>query len=84
MRAEDIRSFMERDWARAQRAKARHWREVVVAKGARPALQIADALRLHAGRHATAGTLVAEREADFAHHVELKRRIDAANAALGR
>ena len=79
----DLRAFAHRDWTAVERAKLDYWVELASTAGAGPALAIADALRRHAARFAALGD-DAGRAEDLAHHVTLKRRIDAASRRLGR
>jgi hypothetical protein len=83
MRPQDLRSFVRRDWARKEEAKLDYWVELTSADGPVAALSAADALREHVARFA-ASDYVRSRAEDLAHHVALKRRIDAANQRLGR
>jgi len=84
VRAEDLRAYLERDWALLERAQTDHWREVQRKSGNGPALVMAEAMREHVARYAAPVALAADRAADWDHHLEMKRRIDAASAALRR
>lgn len=84
VRAEDVRAYLGRDWALFERARIDHWRELARTSGIGPALQVAEAMREHVARHATPKVLAADRAADWEHHLEMKRRIDAASSALRR
>jgi len=83
MRPEDIRAFARRSWADAERAKRDHWLSVTHREGPAAVLRIADALREHVKRFA-AEALAEQRRIDWDHHLELKRRLDAASNRLGR
>jgi hypothetical protein len=83
MEPRDIRSFAERDWASVARAKLGYWLELTQSQGPDASLRAADALREHVSKHAGDDD-DARRAEDFAHHVALKRRIDAASRRLGR
>jgi len=83
MRPADIRAFVQRPWADAELAKREHWLAVARREGAAKVLRIADALREHVQRFA-GEALTAERAADWEHHLELERRIDAASRRIGR
>jgi hypothetical protein len=83
VRADDLRAFAKREWAAVERAKLDYWLELTRAEGPAAALRAADALRRHAAAHAGLGG-PEERTDDLRHHVELKRRIDAASRRLRR
>ncbi len=83
MRAEDLRAFATRDWAYGGRAKNAHWRALAARRGAGAILLAGDLLREHVARHAALATPTARR-ADLLHHLELKRKIDAASARFRR
>jgi hypothetical protein len=79
VRAEDLRAFGQRDFARVERAKLAYWARLRAERGPEPALRAAEVLRLHVAAHAR-DSLAEARRQDLAHHIRLKRRIDAASA----
>lgn len=81
--AADLRAFVQRDFARVERAKREYWQREYSKRGARAMLDAADALEDHVRQYAGRETPTA-RSLDLAHHVHLKQRIDAANRALDR
>jgi hypothetical protein len=83
MSPEDIRAFTARSWEAVATAKRAHWQAVLRQDGAAAVARAADALREHVERFAGAA-LDKERRADWEHHLELKRRLDAASNRLGR
>jgi hypothetical protein len=83
VRLEDLRSFAQRDWARVERGKIAYWTQQYQANACGPSLRAADALRAHVLRFAPAA-LHAQRAVDFEDLLRLKRKLDAANARLGR
>jgi hypothetical protein len=78
MRPEDLRAFARRDWHRAEQSKLDYWTRVRDEQGALRVLAAADALRVHVQRFTTENA-DRERASDLRHHVELKRKIDAAS-----
>jgi hypothetical protein len=79
VRTEDLRAFARRDWARIERAKLDFWVRQHAKHGPAAAIRTADMLRRQV--LAFAGpALLAQRCEDLAHHVRLKKRIDAASA----
>lgn len=83
MRPEEIRAFARRAWADAERAKLDHWLAVSRRGDSAALLRVADALRAYVERFAEQAVAL-ERQADWEHHLELKRRLDAASSRLGR
>src|SRR5512147_1687359 len=79
VREEDLQAFAQRDWARVERAKLAYWARQYAEHGPAPAMRAAEMLRLHVQAH-TGGSMGAQRRQDLAHHIRLKRRIDAASA----
>jgi hypothetical protein len=83
MRPEDLRAFAQRDWGRAERAKLKYWTDYTDTMGAGAVLRVADALREHVKRYAALDG-EQERARDLEHHIQLKRRIDAASRQFRR
>ena len=79
MRAEQLRAFVRRDWAKVERAKLAYWARQLAEHGPAPALQAADILRKHVLAFAGEAMLV-ERRQDFAYHIRAKQQIDATSA----
>lgn len=80
----DLRAFAHRDWAAAARLKQQYWADRFHRDGAAPARHAATLLLEHALRLGAVG-LAADRADDFAHHVEIRDRLDrAARAFAGR
>jgi hypothetical protein len=78
-RAEDLRAFARRDFIRVDRAKQEFWAQQYALHGPSPAIRAAAMLRRHVMAQ-TRSSLSSERRQDLAHHIHLKRRIDAASA----
>jgi hypothetical protein len=82
---EHARALVERGWQDAARRKRRYWAERVAEPGGvEAALAAVDALRRHMAAVQPGWPSAEARRADLDHHVELKRRIDRAAAALTR
>jgi hypothetical protein len=84
VRPEDLRAFAERDWAAIAAHKRSYWIDLVEELGPLPALRAADALREHVARFASAAAAARSRREDLAHHIEVKKKIDAAGRAFRR
>lgn len=76
----DLRAFVQRDWAAAERAKQQYWADRYRGEGGAPARHAATLLLEHARR---LGVLdPAHRRDDFAHHLEIRDRLDRAARAF--
>lgn len=76
----DLRAFVQRDWAAAERAKQQYWADRYRDEGGAPARHAATLLLEHAHR---LGVLdPADRRDDFAHHLEIRDRLDRAARAF--
>ncbi|MEJ7730751.1 MAG: hypothetical protein WKG00_16230 [Polyangiaceae bacterium] len=84
MRPEDLRAFAARDWAAIAAHKQSYWIDQVEERGPLGALRAADALREHAAHFLSAAAARRARAEDLAHHIEVKKKIDAAGRAFGR
>jgi hypothetical protein len=73
MDREHVRAFANRDWRAIARAKREHQVRLFREHGPSATLRIARALFAHARAVDPGWPSVREREADLAHHVELKR-----------
>jgi hypothetical protein len=81
----DLRTFARRDWAAAESAKQQYWTDRFHRDGAAPARHAATLLLEHARRLGAVRPGHADRSDDFAHHVEIRDRLDrAARAFAGR
>ena len=84
MEASDLRAYRERGWALAEAEKRSHWAREFAARGPVATIQAAHALFQHMRLVRPDWPSEDQRRADFAHHVELKRRIDRAAHAIAR
>ena len=79
-----LRAYLERDWAVAEGRKRAHWAREFAARGPEATVEPAHALWRHMRLVRPDWPSAAQRREDFAHHVELKQRIDrAAGVVLG-
>jgi len=78
---EHLRAFARRDWARVDHHKRQHWAKLYKVKGAQRTIALAHALYEHA-RSLNPSIAHAGRDEDFAHHVRLKKLMDAAAHAF--
>ena len=82
--AKAIRAYARRDWTLIERRKREYWAKRYREQGAAPLRRVADALREHLLAVRPDWPSEADREADLAHHVALKRLLDAAGDAFRR
>jgi hypothetical protein len=80
----DLKAYRERGWAAAEADKRAHWAREFRARGPAATLAAAHALFQHMRLVRPDWPSEAQRRDDFAHHVELKRRIDRAAHAFAR
>jgi hypothetical protein len=79
-----LRAYLEREWVAAERRKRAHWAREFAARGPEATVEAAHALWRHMRLVRPDWPSPAQRREDFAHHVELKQRIDrVAGAVLG-
>ena len=83
MAPNDLRPFAHRDWASAARAKQQYWVDCFQRDGSAPARHAATVLLEHARRLGAVGP-ADDRAGDFAHHVEIRDRLDRAARAFAR
>ncbi len=83
MDPEAIRRFARRDWAALRTAKQDYWIERLRAKGPGALLEVVESLRQSLRAVRPDWPTPAERELDLAHHLRLKRQLDAARNAFG-
>jgi len=81
VRDEELRGAAQRNWARVERAKLAFGTRPKAEDGSAPEISEVDLQRLHALVRARAPKSV-QRWVDLAHHIRLKRRIDAESARL--
>ncbi len=77
-----VRAFLERGWGVAERLGREHWAFVRRSDGPEANLRAARTLYEHMRRLRPEWPTEAERAADLAHHVALKRWIDRAARAF--
>jgi hypothetical protein len=77
-----VHAFLDRGWREAERLEREHWAEVRRTAGPEANLRAAWILVEHMRRLRPGWPTEAERAADFAHHVALKRWIDRAAGAF--
>lgn len=82
MEPSDLRAYRERGWAVAEAAKRAHWAREFAARGPAATIEAAHALFEHMRLVRPDWPSEDQRREDFAHHVELKRRIDRAAHAF--
>lgn len=82
MDPDDLRAFAQRDWAAAERAKQQYWVDRYQGEGGAPARQAATLLLEHARRLGVVGLSPEHRRDDFAHHLEIRDRLDRAARAF--
>jgi hypothetical protein len=75
MNRDDLRSFANRDWRAIARAKREHQVRLFREQGPAATVRIGRELFAHARAVDAAWPSAREREADLAHHVELKRAL---------
>ena len=80
----DLKAYLERAWRTAEALKRVHWAREFAARGPEATIQAAHALFQHMRLVRPDWPSADQRREDFAHHVELKQRIDrAAHAFAG-
>jgi hypothetical protein len=77
-----VRAFLDRGWGVAERLEREHWASVQRTEGPQANLRAARVLYEHVRRVRPEWPTEAERAADLAHHVALKRWIDRAAHAF--
>lgn len=82
MKSDDVRAFVDRDWAGFAALKRAHWAERFRIEGAEATRRASRMLWEHARRVRPDWPTERERAEDLAHHVELKRLIDQAAHAF--
>ncbi|MEY4636477.1 MAG: hypothetical protein RJA55_2275 [Acidobacteriota bacterium] len=82
MDPDDLRAFVQRDWAAAARAKQQYWADRYRGEGGAPARHAATLLLEHARRLGVLRLSAADRRDDFAHHLEIRDRLDRAARAF--
>ena len=80
----DVKAYLERGWAAAEALKRAHWASEFARRGPDATIQAAHALWRHMRLLRPDWPSEDQRRADFAHHVELKQRIDRAARACTR
>jgi hypothetical protein len=82
MRADDVQSFLDRDWEGLAALKREHWAERFRIEGAEATMHASQMLWGHARRVRPDWPTARERAEHLTHHVELKRLIDQAAHAF--
>ena len=77
-----LRAYVEREWSVAGDRKRAHWAREFAARGPDATVEAAHALWRHMRLVRPDWPSAAQRREDFAHHVELKQRIDRAAGAF--
>jgi hypothetical protein len=80
----EIREFVNRSRGEVMSAKREHWASLHRARGPAATVAASQALRQHMRRLRPEWPTDRDRAADLAHHLELKRKIDAAAHAFAR
>jgi hypothetical protein len=79
---DDVRAFLLRGWAQAERLEKDHWARRHREEGPLAPFRAVSALLEHMRRARPDWPGASEREADLAHHVEQKRLLERASRAL--
>jgi hypothetical protein len=79
---DSVRAYLDRDWSAGERLEREHWAALWRTLGPAANLRAARTLYEHVRRMRPEWPSEAERAADLAHHVALKRRLDLAARAL--
>ena len=77
-----VRAYVSRPWAEMEDAKKEHWAQVWREQGPSATVRAGWALWEHARRMLPDWPSTEERAADFAHHVELRAKLDRVGRAL--
>lgn len=84
MRDADIREFVNRSRGEVTAAKREHWASLHRTRGPAATVEASQALWQHMRRLRPEWPTARDRAVDLAHHLELKRKIDAASHAFAR
>jgi len=80
----DLKAYLEREWAATEALKRAHWAREFAVRGPQATIEAAHALFQHMRLVRPDWPSEDQRREDFAHHVELKERIDRAARAFAR